>query len=96
MCRKGHIGPERPCGVHKAERIPPAEAIARDGQLGEVEIGLHKRDGRLDDGVRDVGAVRGQEGRGVEGRVVEVCRGGLAAEEIRCHGDETGSGEGVR
>lgn len=95
MCRKGHIGPERPRGVHKAERVPAAEAVARDGQLGEVEAGLHERDGRLDDGVRDVRAVGGQEGGGIEGRVVEVGRGGLTAEEVGGYGDETCSSEGI-
>lgn len=95
MGRKSNIGPTRSGGVDEAKRVPPAKAVARDGQRRVVEAGLEERDGGVDDGVGDVGAVGGQEGGGVEGGVVEVRGRGLAGEEVRGDGEVAGPGEGV-
>lgn len=95
MRRKGDVGLERSRGVDEAERVPPAEAVARDGQLGVVEAGLDELDSRVDDGVGHVRAVRRQEGCTVEGRVVEIGGRGLAVEHVGCDCQVARSGKGV-
>lgn len=95
MRRKGHIGLQGPCSVDETERVPSAETVARDSQLGEVEAGPHEVDRRVNDGVGNVWTVRGEEGSGVESRIVEIGGRGLSIEHVRCDREEARPGEGV-
>lgn len=95
MRRKGHVCPQRPRRVGKAERIASSKAVPRHGELGHVEGVPQIVDGDVDDGVCHVRSVGGQEGGGVEGRIVEIRGRRLAVEEIGGDGEETGASEGV-
>lgn len=95
MRGEGDVGADGAAAVREAHRVAPAEAVARDGDLGRVEGGPRVADGGLDERVGDVGAVRGEEGRAVVGRVVDVRGRRLAGEQVGRHGQEAGAGEGV-
>lgn len=78
-----------------AEGVAPAVAVARRGDRLHAQRLPHVGDGRGDDGVRHVGAVRGEELRRVEPARVDVARRGCAVEQVRRHGQVAGAGEAV-
>lgn len=82
-------------GIGHAERVPSAEAVARDADAGRARRGPQVGDGRLEQRLNDLGAVPRNEFRRVVAGVVEVRRCGRAVEEVWGDGEEAGAGEGV-
>lgn len=93
MRRERNICLECPGRVDVAERIPPTETVSRYCESSDVETGPEIGDGGVDDGVRHIRAVGGQERGRVERRVVQIRRRRLPVEHVRGDGEVSGSCE---
>lgn len=94
--RKGCVDVDSARHVGEAERVPPAEAVARHGDPRGSRDGPRVGDGPLEDGLRGGGAVVADvEGAVAEAGAVHVRGRGAAVEQVRGDDEEAGAGERV-